>query len=529
MRRSPEKQTTAAQKARRQGGKFTAALRRETAALSPADLNALGVADAKKRADGFTADDGSWDASRARHEWQEVQWWERMRAGREIRIWHAVIESRAAALDADDTWYRLSLYLRNPVHRGDKGLHMSWEIGSPVPLGERRREVAPIDPAEPEEAERQRLGADYPREVFAHINTRGVQYGDWEQSHVADYCATPARSARMVSEGRGLTEDDMRRWVAELDAERGPLPDGVQLTYWRAHWRAEFLAGYDQACARKRAEEIAATIVDYAGRPLGHVAGGSLEPYDGFRNAIDGRWMHPAASSIGELSRRELWEDYTEVEARAAAGEPVGSRPVLRDMYLLAQDHLREIFAERTGELAAHEAKLHTQPDGTRTYTAPGTMRIITANARQEATGKTPAELREMAEHADHMARRTCPLPLPFVARTVAVQPAGRTSREDQPDHAPVTPYAPAPGAPAELLAQLRDDRLAAQWVPACEKEWTRALKESRRTFSLAALYEVVQAWQARVASAPAVDAFLASGCDEAGFVDLEEIRSRRR
>ncbi|MFE9859214.1 DUF6247 family protein [Streptomyces sp. NPDC005780] len=98
-----------------------------------------------------------------------------------------------------------------------------------------------------------------------------------------------------------------------------------------------------------------------------------------------------------------------------------------------------------------------------------------------------------------------------------------------QPDHAPLTPYAPAPGAPAELLAQLRADPRADRWVPAFEQEWTQALEESRRTFSLAALYEVVQVWQARVASAPAVDAFLASGRDENGFVDLEEIRSGRR
>ncbi|WP_189602537.1 DUF6247 family protein [Streptomyces lateritius] len=98
-----------------------------------------------------------------------------------------------------------------------------------------------------------------------------------------------------------------------------------------------------------------------------------------------------------------------------------------------------------------------------------------------------------------------------------------------QPDHAPVTPYAPAPGAPAELLAQLRADRRAGRWVPAFEQEWTAALEESRCTFSLAGLYEVVQVWQARVASAPAVDAFLASGRDESGFVDLEEIRRRRR
>jgi hypothetical protein len=98
-----------------------------------------------------------------------------------------------------------------------------------------------------------------------------------------------------------------------------------------------------------------------------------------------------------------------------------------------------------------------------------------------------------------------------------------------QPDHAPVTPYTPAPGAPAELLAQLRADRRAERWVPAFEQEWTQALEESRRTFSLTKLYEVLQVWQARVASAPAVDAFLASSRDETAFVDLEEIRSRRR
>ncbi|MFJ8509651.1 DUF6247 family protein [Streptomyces avermitilis] len=84
-----------------------------------------------------------------------------------------------------------------------------------------------------------------------------------------------------------------------------------------------------------------------------------------------------------------------------------------------------------------------------------------------------------------------------------------------QPDHTPVTPFALAPGAPAELLAQLRTDRRADRWVPAFEQEWAAALEESRRTFSLAALYEVVQVWQGRIASAPAVDAFLASGYDD--------------
>ncbi|MFF4427059.1 DUF6247 family protein [Streptomyces sp. NPDC001549] len=98
-----------------------------------------------------------------------------------------------------------------------------------------------------------------------------------------------------------------------------------------------------------------------------------------------------------------------------------------------------------------------------------------------------------------------------------------------QPDHTPAAPYAPAPGAPAELLAHLRADRRAERWVPAFEREWAAALEESRRTFSLNTLYEVVHVWQARLVSAPAVDAFTASGNDESGFVDMAELRGRRR
>ncbi|MFJ4316905.1 DUF6247 family protein [Streptomyces lavendulae] len=98
-----------------------------------------------------------------------------------------------------------------------------------------------------------------------------------------------------------------------------------------------------------------------------------------------------------------------------------------------------------------------------------------------------------------------------------------------QPEHTPIPSYAPAPGAPAELLAQLRADRRAPQWVPAFEREWTAALEESRRTFSLAGLYEVVQDWQGRLAHAPAVDAFVASGYDDGETIDMAELRGRRR
>ncbi|WP_394427307.1 DUF6247 family protein [Streptomyces sp. SGAir0957] len=88
--------------------------------------------------------------------------------------------------------------------------------------------------------------------------------------------------------------------------------------------------------------------------------------------------------------------------------------------------------------------------------------------------------------------------------------------------------YAPAPGAPAELLAQLRADQRANTWVPAFERAYAAALEESRRTFSLTALYEVVQEWQGRIAAAPAVDAFVASGYDDSDFVDATALRGRR-
>ncbi|MFE1873898.1 hypothetical protein ACFW9N_23950 [Streptomyces sp. NPDC059496] len=49
-----------------------------------------------------------------------------------------------------------------------------------------------------------------------------------------------------------------------------------------------------------------------------------------------------------------------------------------------------------------------------------------------------------------------------------------------QPDRTPALAaayaYAPAPGAPAELLAQLRADHRAERWVPAFEEEWAQAL-----------------------------------------------------
>ncbi len=97
-----------------------------------------------------------------------------------------------------------------------------------------------------------------------------------------------------------------------------------------------------------------------------------------------------------------------------------------------------------------------------------------------------------------------------------------------QPDHTPAALYAPAPGAAAELLAQLRADRRAEQWVPAFERDWSKALEDARHAFSLTPLHEVVRTWQLRVGAAPDVDAFMDSGRDDSDFVDLDDILGGR-
>ncbi|MFG2425164.1 DUF6247 family protein [Streptomyces sp. NPDC048448] len=90
-------------------------------------------------------------------------------------------------------------------------------------------------------------------------------------------------------------------------------------------------------------------------------------------------------------------------------------------------------------------------------------------------------------------------------------------------------PAPPSPAAAAHLLAQLRADRRAASWVPAFERDWANALEDSRHTYSLTPLHDVVRSWQLRVAAAPAVDAFTDSGRDESGFVDLDDVLGARR
>ncbi len=101
-----------------------------------------------------------------------------------------------------------------------------------------------------------------------------------------------------------------------------------------------------------------------------------------------------------------------------------------------------------------------------------------------------------------------------------------------RPEHAPVpSPVpspAPAPTAAAQLLARIRADRRAQRWVPAFEQDWAKALEDSRHSYSLAPLHDVVRAWQSRLSAAPSVDAFVASGKDDSDGIALEDALGAR-
>ncbi|WP_407555033.1 DUF6247 family protein [Streptomyces sp. Pv4-95] len=101
-----------------------------------------------------------------------------------------------------------------------------------------------------------------------------------------------------------------------------------------------------------------------------------------------------------------------------------------------------------------------------------------------------------------------------------------------RPEHAPVPSPAPspapAPTAAAQLLVRIRADRRAQQWVPAFEQDWAKALEDSRHSYSLTPLHDVVRAWQSRLSAAPSVDAFVASGKDDSDGIALEDALGAR-
>ncbi|MEV6318992.1 DUF6247 family protein [Streptomyces sp. NPDC051776] len=98
-----------------------------------------------------------------------------------------------------------------------------------------------------------------------------------------------------------------------------------------------------------------------------------------------------------------------------------------------------------------------------------------------------------------------------------------------QPDHASTPPPVPGPAAAAELLTRLRNHPRASTWVPAFEQAWAAALEDSRHSYSLTPCIDVVRAWQARLAAAPAVQAFISSGRDDSEGIALDDVLGPRR
>ena len=100
-----------------------------------------------------------------------------------------------------------------------------------------------------------------------------------------------------------------------------------------------------------------------------------------------------------------------------------------------------------------------------------------------------------------------------------------------QPEHLPAPPPAPAPRAAARLLVRIRaqdDDDRRSRWLLAFERDWAKAVDDSRQTYDLTPLHDVVRAWQVRLDSAPAVDAFLAAGRNDEDGIDLDQLFGTR-
>ncbi|MDX2692214.1 DUF6247 family protein [Streptomyces ipomoeae] len=95
-----------------------------------------------------------------------------------------------------------------------------------------------------------------------------------------------------------------------------------------------------------------------------------------------------------------------------------------------------------------------------------------------------------------------------------------------QPVHQPAPP--PSPAAAAQLRERIAAHQRAGQWLPAFDRDWGHALETSRQTYDLTPLHEVVREWSGRLATAPAVAAFLAGGMDTSDGVALEDVIGAR-
>ncbi|WP_042427977.1 DUF6247 family protein [Streptacidiphilus anmyonensis] len=98
-----------------------------------------------------------------------------------------------------------------------------------------------------------------------------------------------------------------------------------------------------------------------------------------------------------------------------------------------------------------------------------------------------------------------------------------------QPYEPAPAPAPPAAGAAGEIRAQIQDAPEAERWLPAFDRDWAAALAAARESFTLAPAHQVIADWRVRLATAPAVRAFIASGYDDSDGVPLEDVIGPRR
>ncbi|MCX5409875.1 DUF6247 family protein [Streptomyces sp. NBC_00335] len=98
-----------------------------------------------------------------------------------------------------------------------------------------------------------------------------------------------------------------------------------------------------------------------------------------------------------------------------------------------------------------------------------------------------------------------------------------------QPVYPHQPPPPPAPAAAARLRTRIAGHDAAGRWLPAFDRDWDAALEESRATYDLSSLHEVVREWQGRLDTAPAVAALVTSGYEDTDSVALEDIIGARR
>ncbi|MFF2088583.1 hypothetical protein ACFVVM_32770 [Nocardia sp. NPDC058176] len=382
-------------RAAQQGGSYTAAhysddrgagdpaiLERMRLTGATPELAARMIDDARARSRNLADDDRSREADQVREAAAAVEEWEARRAGRLVRYWTVYVEARAAATDADEACERLAFFLRELYHHVPGIGCAAVEVPNPAPG---RAYVAEVDADELSPQQRADLIADYPPAAWALRDQPDRPFGARETAHVHAYAAALERAAITLESG---TDDP--------DPLLQVLPADTALRFWRALRSTAVLAGPDEASARRRGEQLAATVVDRRGRGVGKLV--AVEPDDGFVSAIDERWVHPA-EEIYWQEVEELWADYN---LDQAVDHPTLQAATLRRA---AEEVLTGWNAART-EYAHHEAKLHTQPDGSRTLSTPAEFARVAHQAALKAELLTAEQLRELAAEDDYMASR---------------------------------------------------------------------------------------------------------------------------